>query len=351
MKIAPLIAEIDKHDDLSQVLVHTGQHYDENMSKVFFDDLQIPRPDINLNVGSMPREEMIAAIIERFRPLVAELKPDAVLVVGDVNSTIACATVAKEHHVAVVHVEAGLRSFDMSMPEEINRIETDKISDYLFITEPSGLTNLANEGVCGKAFLLGNVMIDTLIKNVHRAAEVSTVLQDYQLTPGAYVASTFHRPSNVDTLEDLTRVMEVIEEVAAKLPLVLPLHPRTKNNLEKHGLAERFYAISGLVVTEPLGYLDFLQLVSRAKLVVTDGGGIQEETTYLGVPCITMRENTERPVTVDEGTNVPRFKKPCAAITASSRCHAFGTAMRPSELSCNSKTNCRHVAMRPSKAK
>ncbi len=303
MKIAPIIHAIAARSDISAKLVHTGQHYDSKLSDVFFKELGIPKPDINLEIGSSPREEQIKLIADAFRPVVEKEQPDVVLVVGDVNSTIACATVARELGIKVAHVEAGLRSFDMAMPEEHNRVATDKISDFLFITEQSGMDNLEKEGVPGKRFLAGNVMIDTLIKNLEQAKK-STVLSDLGLDPKSFVVSTFHRPSNVDAKEDLEKVIESLSYLADSLPVLLPLHPRTKHSAEQHGLLDKLQSIPQLNLTEPLGYLDFLHLVSNAKAVVTDSGGIQEETTYLGVPCITMRENTERPVTLTLGTNV-----------------------------------------------
>ena len=303
MKIAPLVTEMDRHADIESLLVHTGQHYDDNLSRVFFDELGIPRADLNLGVGSGAREAQIEQIRAAFEPVVSEHRPDAVLVVGDVNSTIACASVARQHRISVVHVEAGLRSFDSDMPEEHNRRETDQISDYLFVTELAGMQNLDAEGVNGKRFFVGNVMIDTLVGNLERARE-SDILERLGLGPRGYFASTFHRPSNVDSAEDLGGLIDLIERVCTRSPLVLPLHPRTRQSLLNHGELNRLQEVPGLVLTEPLGYLDFLRLVQNARGVITDSGGIQEETTYLGIPCLTMRANTERPVTIDLGTNV-----------------------------------------------
>ena len=303
MKIAPLMKEMQAHPMIAPRLVHTGQHYDENLSDIFFEELGIPRPDLNLEVGSGSREEQIEAIKAAFRPVLKSESADAVLVVGDVNSTIACASIAREQGLPVVHVEAGLRSFDMSMPEEINRLETDAISDYLFVTEESGMRNLSNEGAPGKAFLAGNVMIDTLLENLERARNTGKVAQ-LGLSPGHYMVATFHRPSNVDTRDSLERVLELLEAVAARSPLVLPVHPRTRASAERHGLSARLHGIAGLHTVEPLGYLDFIGLVVSSRGVVTDSGGIQEETTALGIPCLTMRANTERPVTVDIGSNL-----------------------------------------------
>jgi UDP-N-acetylglucosamine 2-epimerase (non-hydrolysing) len=302
MKVAPLMSAMQNHPGVTPVLVHTGQHYDDNLSRVFFDDLGIPHPDINLGVGSGNREEQIAAIRSAFEPVVEQQRPQAVLVVGDVNSTIACAGVARSRGIAVVHVEAGLRSFDMDMPEEVNRIETDRISDYLFVTEASGMDNLEREQVPGKRYLIGNVMIDTLARNLERA-DSAGVLRELGLEAGGYAVSTFHRPSNVDSREGLERIITLLAEVGRMIPVVLPLHPRTRASLDRHGLRDRLEAISGLTLCEPLGYLQFLGLVSASRFVVTDSGGIQEETTYLRIPCLTMRTSTERPVTCDIGSN------------------------------------------------
>ncbi len=303
MKIAPLIREMIKHKEIDQKLVHTGQHYDPNLSDVFFTELGIPRPDVSLGVGSFPREEQIKKISDMFEPIVVEQKPDLVLVVGDVNSTIACAMVAKLHGVKVAHVEAGLRSFDSTMPEELNRIATDKISDLLFVTEIAGMQNLQNEKVPGKPYFVGNVMIDTLIQHLDRARGLN-VAKRFNLKQGQYVVSTFHRPSNVDTKESLQNLIQTIEMVTSLVEMVLPLHPRTLATITKFGLLKQLQGIKRLRLIEPLGYLEFIGLVASAQAVITDSGGIQEETTYLQVPCLTMRENTERPVTVDVGTNV-----------------------------------------------
>jgi len=302
MKIAPLMDAMARHEALDPLLVHTGQHYDGQLSDVFFDELGIPRPDINLGVGSAPRLEQIERIAAAFEPVVRREQPRAVLVVGDVNSTIACARVGRAHGAAIIHVEAGLRSFDQDMPEEHNRTETDAISDLLFVTERSGMDNLEREGVPGKAFMVGNVMIDTLARNLGKALATRRGA-DLGLADGEYLVSTFHRPSNVDSLEALTGVVETLEALAARAPLVLPLHPRTRHAAERHGLLQRLEALPGLHLTAPLGYLEFLGLVARARAVVTDSGGIQEESTYLGVPCLTLRANTERPVTCEIGTN------------------------------------------------
>ncbi|MEZ5560435.1 MAG: UDP-N-acetylglucosamine 2-epimerase (non-hydrolyzing) [Pseudomonadales bacterium] len=303
MKIAPIMAAMAARQDMEGVIVHTGQHYDDRMSRVFFEDLGIPAPRINLEVGSGERMEQIRRIAERFDPVVRREKPDAVLVVGDVTSTVACAQVAKHHGIPIVHVEAGLRSFDLEMPEEINRIETDKLSDLLFVTEPSGMENLAREGVPGKAFHVGNVMIDTLVGHLGKARALA-VSERLGLEPGAYFVGTFHRPSNVDSAPRLTNVLSIIEHAAGYHPIVLPLHPRTRGSLERHGLQKRLEGQANIRIVDPLGYLDFVSLIDRARAIITDSGGIQEESTYLKVPCITMRDNTERPITVEIGSNV-----------------------------------------------
>jgi len=303
MKIAPLVRAFKAVPGLTQRLVHTGQHYDPALSDVFFQELGIPAPDMSLGVGSLPREEQIAKIEELFEPVLRAEKPDLVLVVGDVNSTVACARVARRNGVKVAHVEAGLRSFDLAMPEEHNRVETDGLSDFLYVTEEAGLKNLAKEKIPGEAILVGNVMIDTLVHQLDRA-RASEKFREFGLQRGEYVVSTFHRPSNVDSKAGLEWILEIIRSIAARSPLVLPIHPRTKHSYEKFGLLAELESVQGLVLCAPLGYGDFMGLVCHAKAVVTDSGGIQEETTFLGVPCLTMRENTERPCTAEIGTNV-----------------------------------------------
>ncbi len=303
MKIAPLMQAFKENGNFDGLLVHTGQHYDEKMSKLFFDELGIPRPDINLEVGSASHAIQTAEIMERFEPVVLDFKPDYVLVVGDVNSTIACGLVAVKLGVKLIHVEAGLRSFDWTMPEEINRILTDRISDLLFVTEQSGLDNLANEGIdSDKVHFVGNVMIDTLIANRERAKK-SDILSRLGLKEKGYAAITLHRPSNVDDLDKFADIITAFEEIEKEMKLVFPIHPRTRNNIKGSELEGKVEAMVNLLLLEPMGYLDFLCLMSNAALVWTDSGGIQEETTILGVPCMTLRENTERPVTMTEGTN------------------------------------------------
>ena len=306
MKIAPVLDAIEKHNRASagrpveSVLVHTGQHYDAKMSDLFFNQLGIRKPDVNLEVGSATHAVQTAEIMRRFEPVLLEHRPKAVIVVGDVNSTLACGLVAVKLGVKVVHVEAGLRSFDRTMPEEINRLLTDAISDLLFCTEQSGVINLAKEGVpSDKVFLVGNVMIDTLLK-YRTIAERATVLEDLKLQDNKYVVVTLHRPSNVDDEVTLHGIASALREISAKLPLIFPVHPRTRGNLEKFGLDLG----PNVHLIKPQGYMAFLNLWKDAALILTDSGGLQEETTALGVPCLTLRENTERPVTIDEGSNV-----------------------------------------------
>jgi UDP-N-acetylglucosamine 2-epimerase (non-hydrolysing) len=303
MKIAPLMKAFKENGQFKSLLVHTGQHYDENMSRLFFDELGIPKPDINLEVGSGSHAYQTAEIMKRFEPIVLENKPDYVLVEGDVNSTIACGLVAVKLGVKLIHVEAGLRSYDLTMPEEINRILTDRISDLLFVTEQAGVDNLRKEGIdSNRVHFVGNVMIDTLLAN-RAKAEKSDVLERLGLVKGGYAAITLHRPSNVDDEAKFGEIITAFKVIEKEIKLVFPIHPRTYNNIKNTGLEKRIKAMSNLILLDPVGYLDFLCLMSNAALVMTDSGGIQEETTILGVPCMTLRENTERPVTITEGTN------------------------------------------------
>lgn len=303
MKIAPLVREMSRFSDIEQKIVHTGQHYDPSLSDIFFDELGIPRPDISLGVGSLARLEQIAKIEELFDAIVQQERPDLVLVVGDVNSTVACTRSAKRFGVQVAHVEAGLRSYDLEMPEEHNRVETDRLSDLLYVTEQSGMDNLAKEKIPGEAVLVGNVMIDSLVHDLPRA-RASKKRGELGLLNKRYFVTTFHRPSNVDTLPAISNVVAMLEDIGVHGSVVFPLHLRTKGALEKFGLLPRMEANPALLLTPPLGYLDFIGLVVGAAAVISDSGGIQEETTYLGVPCLTMRENTERPATIDIGSNV-----------------------------------------------
>jgi len=299
MKIAPLLRALRARGRFETTLVHTGQHYDRAMSESFFRDLGIPEPDLNLGVGSGSHARMTAQVLVEMEGVLETRRPDAVVVVGDVNSTLAAALAAAKLGIPVAHVEAGLRSFDRSMPEEINRLMTDVISAWLFTTEPAGDENLRREGIDpAKIHRVGNVMIDTLRANLERARELDTLAR-LGLEPGGYAALTLHRPSNVDERATLQSLFEVLEEIQRELPIVFPVHPRTRAAFERL-LGGREPALR---TVEPLGYLDFLRLMADARLVLTDSGGIQEETTVLGVPCLTLRDNTERPVTVTEGTN------------------------------------------------
>lgn len=304
VKIAPLLREFAKHRDAFKTsLVHTGQHYDFDMSGVFFEGLQIPEPDIHMNVGSHSHAVQTARIMIVFEKVVMKNTPDLVVVVGDVNSTAACALVASKLGVKVAHVEAGLRSFDRTMPEEINRVVTDSISDYLFVSEKSGIRNLKREGIASKkVHFVGNVMIDSLIWAGPLVGQ-SDIVDRLNLTKKRYGVVTLHRPANVDSDGSLLEIYDILRIISEKIELIYPLHPRSRSMLKKHGLIEKLTALTNLHLTEPLGYLDFIRLMKDSRFVITDSGGIQEETTALGLPCLTMRENTERPVTVTEGTN------------------------------------------------
>jgi UDP-N-acetylglucosamine 2-epimerase (non-hydrolysing) len=304
MKIAPIHNLMLKSDKIKPVLVHTGQHYDEKMSKVFFEDLKMPMPDIYLNVGSGSHAAQTAKIMVEFEKVVLEEKPDMVLVVGDVNSTVACTLVAVKLGIKCVHVEAGLRSFDRRMPEEINRLMTDVVSDYLFVSEESGLVNLKNEGIADeKVFHVGNVMIDSLVNHCESADE-SDIMANLELEKEGFCLVTLHRPSNVDELAGAKELVETLIEISTKTKVVFPIHPRTLKNFGTFGILGGFSNNDRIKLTEPLGYLDFMKLMKESKFLLTDSGGIQEETTFLGKPCLTLRENTERPSTVTEGTNI-----------------------------------------------
>lgn len=304
VKVASILKACDRESGIESVLVHTGQHYSDNMSNTFFDELDIPMPDINLEVGSGSHAQQTGEIMKRFEPVLLQNSPDAVLVVGDVNSTLACALVAMKLGFKTIHVEAGLRSFDRTMPEEINRVLTDSICDFLFVTEPDGLTNLKSEGINeSKIYFVGNVMIDTL--KLHKTkADRSNILNDLDLAVGSYGVVTLHRPSNVDNDKVFGRIIDALAEIQKDIKVIFPMHPRTYNNLKSNGLGVRLKQLPNILVIEPLGYIDFLKLMSEAKIVLTDSGGIQEETTILGVPCLTLRDNTERPITITKGTNM-----------------------------------------------
>lgn len=321
MKAAPLYFELKKHERFRPIVVHTGQHYDDNMSKIFFDDLELPRPDLHLGVGSDTQAAQTAKIMIEFERVLVKEDPDLVVVVGDVNSTLACSiTTAKyrcvrnldvdrsdlrQNKPLIAHIEAGLRSFDLTMPEEINRMLTDAVADLLFTTEPSGNENLKNEGVPEeKIHYVGNIMIDSLIKYRDKAQR-SRVLETYDLDDSGqvrpYVLVTLHRPGNVDTQENLRKILDALAAISKSTAVVFPAHPRTQQRVKDFKI--KIHETDRLYITDPLGYLDFLKLMCHAALVITDSGGIQEETTFLGIPCLTIRPNTERPITIEIGTN------------------------------------------------
>jgi UDP-N-acetylglucosamine 2-epimerase (non-hydrolysing) len=310
MKMAPLLAAFARSPALPRaVLVHTGQHYDASMSDKLFVDLQLPAPDLNLEVGSGTHAVQTAEVMRRFEPVIDQHLPSAVIVVGDVNSTLACSLVAAKKHVPVVHVEAGLRSFDRTMPEEVNRVLTDQVADLLYTTERSAAANLAREGISpDRIVFVGNVMIDSLRANLPRAVPPAETMTRAGLDPGlirnerGFGVVTLHRPANVDRPDTLRECLEILRAASAKLPLVCAFHPRTRGNVERFGLAPLIES-PAIAVLPPQGYLEMLGLMAKATVVLTDSGGMQEETTALGVPCLTMRNSTERPVTVDEGTN------------------------------------------------
>ncbi|PAU93160.1 UDP-N-acetylglucosamine 2-epimerase (non-hydrolyzing) [Aliifodinibius salipaludis] len=303
MKVAPLLEEYKKHQEIEAKLLHTGQHYDYEMSKIFFDELGIPKPDFHLGVGSGTHAEQTAKVMVEFEKVLQKEQPDWVVVVGDVNPTMACTIVANKMGIKVAHVEAGLRSYDRDMPEEINRVLTDSIADLLLTPSIDGNMNLIKEGIAEeKIRFVGNIMIDTLF-NMRKRSDESTILSDLGIKEKGYVLVTLHRPSNVDQEETLSNFVKILEETSQELPMVWPVHPRSKNNAEKFGLWERLQSVENLHLLEPVGYLDNVCLMNNARLVLTDSGGIQEETTALGVPCLTARENTERPITISEGTN------------------------------------------------
>ncbi|MET0648630.1 MAG: UDP-N-acetylglucosamine 2-epimerase (non-hydrolyzing) [Pyrinomonadaceae bacterium] len=304
MKVAPVVEAMrGRAGEFAPTVVHTGQHYDERMSDAFFRDLGLPEPDVHLGVGSGSHAQQTAAVMQKFEPVVAERKPDWVVVVGDVNSTLACALVCSKMGVPVAHVEAGLRSRDRTMPEEINRLLTDQLSELLLTPSADADRNLIGEGIPAERIrLVGNVMIDSLLKQLERA-KGSRVREELGVAGSDYAVVTLHRPSNVDDPRVLRGILSALKRLGERLPIVFPIHPRTRKNLDEFGLLEANETDARVRLVEPLGYLDFLRLYSGARLVLTDSGGIQEETTALGVPCLTLRENTERPVTVELGTN------------------------------------------------
>lgn len=303
MKVAPILEELKQWDEIDAKLLHTGQHYDYEMSKIFFDELGIPEPDFHLGVGSGSHAQQTAKVMTEFEKVLETEKPDWVMVFGDVNPTMACTIVANKMGVKVAHVEAGLRSYDRSMPEEINRVLTDSIADLLLTPSIDGNMNLIKEGIPeGKIRFVGNIMIDTLFNMRKRSGE-STILADLGINEKEFALVTLHRPSNVDQKETLTNFTEVLEQASVDLPVVWPVHPRSRTRAEEFGLWEQLQNIEGLHLLEPIGYQDNVCLMNNARLVLTDSGGIQEETTALGIPCLTARENTERPITITEGTN------------------------------------------------
>ncbi|MEM1113355.1 MAG: UDP-N-acetylglucosamine 2-epimerase (non-hydrolyzing) [Pseudomonadota bacterium] len=319
MKMAPLVRCL-RDRGIEQKLVHTGQHYDANLSKVFFDDLEMPEPDVFLGVGAGSPTAQIARIMLAFEEVCAAERPDLVVVVGDVNSTLACSLVGAKALIPVAHVEAGLRSFDMRMPEEGNRVVVDRLSELLFTHSQDANENLLREGIAReKLHLVGNIMIDSLANHLERT-DASPILDELCLEPGRYGVVTLHRPSNVDVPETLLGIMAALHDIAEEVPLVFSCHPRTAKQLK--GLAG-YQALAGrgdLRLLPPLGYLDFLRLYSNSRLVLTDSGGLQEETTYLGIDCVTLRENTERPITIDEGTNRLAGTKPAQIVAAARAC-------------------------------
>ena len=303
VKIAPLMQAMTRSNNLEPVLLHTGQHYDYNMSESFFRELEIPEPDVYLNVGSDTHGRQVAKIMKEFDEFCEEHNPDLVVVVGDVNSTMACSLVAVKRHIKVAHIEAGIRSFDRNMPEEVNRIVTDSVADLLLPPSSDAVENLLKEGHNeDQIHLVGNIMIDTLLKNQQKILR-SDILRTLNIKSGEFALLTLHRPSNVDDVRSLGNIIEALEVIQNRIKIVFPVHPRTKKRIEEFGLLNRINSSGNIILTEPLGYFDFGKLVYDANFVMTDSGGIQEETTVYRIPCITIRENTERPVTVWEGTN------------------------------------------------
>jgi len=320
MKISPIIIALNQYPERFQhILVHTGQHYDEKMSKSFFEDLGMPKPDIDLEIGSGTHAEQTGRVMIEFEKVCIKEKPDMVIVVGDVNSTMACTITAKKLGIKVAHVEAGLRSRDMTMPEEINRLCTDVLCDYLFTTDHFANKNLLEEGIPSeKIHFVGNVMIDTLLRH-KTMAESLPLTSNLKLNNRDYATLTLHRPSNVDSPEILENILKALNQVAQSIPVIFPIHPRTRKMITQFGLTDYLNTgdeIKGIWTIEPLGYLEFLHLNMHAQFVLTDSGGLQEETTVLGIPCITMRNNTERPITCEIGTNHLVGNAPTAILDA-----------------------------------
>ena len=304
MKAAPIFNEIKKYAKNFQIsLVHTGQHYDFAMCEIFFRDLKLPKPDVYLNVGSGTHAEQTGKILIRFENILKKEKPDLVIVVGDVNSTLACALTAKKLNIKIAHIEAGLRSFNMSMPEEVNRVLTDHISDYLFVTERSAVLNLKNEGIDNdKIYFVGDIMIDSLLMCMRKIKKVDTY-KKYNLSSNNFAVLTLHRPSNVDSRKNFENIIEALMHIQKKIKVIFPIHPRTNKKMQKFNLKKKIKHMSNVITTRPLGYIDFMNLVLNCKFILTDSGSIQSESTYLDIPCITIREETERPATVLDGTN------------------------------------------------
>ncbi|MEC4678405.1 MAG: UDP-N-acetylglucosamine 2-epimerase (non-hydrolyzing) [Nitrospirota bacterium] len=320
MKVSPIIREMAEHQEIEQTLVHTGQHYDEKMSQIFFDELGMCKPDIDLEVGSGSHAQQTARIMSAFEPVLLQDRPDLLIVPGDVNSTLACSLTASKLHIPIAHLEAGLRSFDRTMPEEINRLMTDVLSDILLTTSPEAEDNLVNEGIARKKiFFVGNTMIDTLLR-LKKQAMTSDVLRRCGIPDGVYALVTLHRPSNVDDETVFRGIMNALKEIGEDIPIIFPVHPRTRGHIAKLGFhTSNTTDEKGIHLLQPVGYLDFMQLMMHAAIVMTDSGGIQEETSILNIPCITIRENTERPITVSKGTNQLVGTKPQRIITAAQK--------------------------------
>jgi UDP-N-acetylglucosamine 2-epimerase (non-hydrolysing) len=328
VKLGPLMRELRRHDAIRPLLVHTGQHYDHRMSGVFFRDLGLPAPDVHLEVGSGSHAVQTARVMERMETALLDHLPDLVLLVGDVNSTVAAALTAVKLGIPVAHVEAGLRSFDREMPEEVNRVLTDAISDLLFATERSAVENLRREGIAdGKVHFVGNVMVDALLASLPEISR-SHALARFGLRSRGYAVLTLHRPDNVEDPEAARRIVAAVAELARRLPVVFPVHPRTRARFEAIGLWAELEDAPGIRRTGPLGYVDFLRLVQEATVVLTDSGGLQEESTVLGVPCVTLRESTERPVTVAEGTNRLAGREPGRILAAADEAIGAGREAR-----------------------
>jgi len=304
MKIAPLLEEFKNHPKFNPILIHTGQHYDKEMSGNFFKELNIPKPDYSLGVGSGSHGEQTGKIMIEFEKVCFKESPSLIIVVGDVNSTIAAALVGAKLHIPVAHIEAGLRSFDIRMPEEINRRLTDHVSNFLFVTEPSGVKNLLDEGINKrKIYLVGDIMIDTLIKSKIKIQN-SRILENLGIEKRTYAVLTLHRPANVDDKKVFLNIISVLNKIQKKIKIIYPIHPRTKKQINKFKLLNRFKKMKNLIITSPIGYIDTMKLIGESKFLMTDSGGLQEESTFLKIPCLTIRETTERPITVETGTNI-----------------------------------------------